>query len=221
MAVLHDEVVRVNSGGAWVVMKGQRIRINYESVMDFVVFNLHNLNERFDQARTKANQGKIYISTGDRLYSKLNHVMMTIVADTYKGHHDLQYGMCSKRSFDEWWERRKEPQFKDWFKERGVTKREDLPLWGCYENIMNALQDYPIMPLDIPAPFNIGQSMDIEPTTGKFIFAGLDRDIPEPGTYIELRAEMDCLCAGSNDPGLGKLAGKYCAKPIRVQIFDE
>ena len=33
-----------------------------------------------------------------------------------------------------------------------MTSREDLPLWGCYENIMTALQNYPIMPLDIPAP---------------------------------------------------------------------
>jgi len=220
MALLHDELMRVNSGASWVVMKGQRIRIIFESIMDFVVFNLDNLNERFDQARTKANLGKIYISTGDVLYSKLNHVMMTIVEDTYKGHHDLQYGMCSGRSYDEWWKRRNEPQFKDWFKEKGVTKREDLPLWGCYEDIMNALQNYPIMPLDIPAPFNICQSMDIEPVTGKLIWVVLDRDIPDPGTHIDLRAEMNCLCAGSNCPQMGK-AGGYSAKPIRVQIFDK
>lgn len=200
------------------MMKGQRVRIIFESIVDFVVFNLDNLSERFDQARTKANLGKIYISTGDVLYSKLNHVMMTIVEDTYKGHHDLQYGMCSGRSYDEWWKRRNEPQFKDWFKEKGVTKREDLPLWGCYENIMNALQNYPSLPLDIPSPFNIGQSMDIEPATGKLIWALLDRDIPEPGTYIDLRAEMNCLCAVSNCPCMGKLG---YAKPARIQIFDK
>ena len=73
MALLHDELMRVNSVSLCVVMKGQRISIIFESIMDFVVFNLDNLNERFDQARTKANQGKVYISTGDVLYSKLNN----------------------------------------------------------------------------------------------------------------------------------------------------
>ncbi len=220
MVILHDELMRVNSGNSWIVKKGQRIRINFESIMDFVVFNLDNLYERFDQSRTKANLGKVYISTGDVLYSKINSVMMTIVEDNYKGHHDLQYGMCSGHSYGVWWKRRNESQFKDWFKEKGVTKREDLPLWGCYENIMNGLQNYPIMPLDIPAPFNIGQSMDINPTTGVMSWALIDRDIPQPGTFIDLRAEMNCLCAGSNCPQTGK-AGGYSAKPVRVQIYDK
>jgi uncharacterized protein YcgI (DUF1989 family) len=69
--------------------KGQRVRISFQSIVDFVVFNRDNLSERFDQARTKANQGKIYLTTGDRLLSKLNTTMMTIVDDTFKGTHDL------------------------------------------------------------------------------------------------------------------------------------
>lgn len=218
MTLLHEETLRVNSGGSWIVKKGQRIRINCESVMDFVVFNLHNLTERFDQARTKSNQGKIYMSTGDKLYSKLNNVMMTIVEDTYKGHHDLQYGMCSRTTYDLWWERRAEPQFAEWFAERRISKREDLPMWGCYENLMNALQNYPIIPLDLPAPFNICQSEDIDPKTGQLIHVWQTRDIPEPGTHIDFRAEMDCLCAGSVGPGQGKLG---YAKPMLVQIFDK
>lgn len=145
--------------------------------------------------------------------------MMTIVEDTYKGHHDLQYGMCSGKSFDDWWARRDQPPWKEWFAQKGVTRREDLPLWGCYENITNSLQNYPILPLDIPAPFNIGQSVDIEPTTGKMINAWHDRDIPDPGTYIDLRAEMDCLCAASVGPAMGKLFGR--AKPATIIIFDE
>jgi uncharacterized protein YcgI (DUF1989 family) len=220
MAVIHDETVRVNSGAAWVVRKGQRIRVNFDTVMDFVVFNLDNLTERFDQARTKANQSKIWVTRGDVLYSKINTVMMTIVEDTYqgKGKHDLQYGMCSKWSFDEWWRRREEPRFREWFARGGVARREDLPLWGCYENLMTALQNYPITPLDIPAPLNIGQSMDIDAKTGIMTHAWADRDRPDPGTYIDLRAEMDCLCAGSADPGMGKVG--RAGQPVRVQIFD-
>ena len=103
MQALHDVTVRVNSGTAWEMKKGQRARITFQSIVDFVVFNRDNLTERFDQARTKANQGKIYLSTGDRLISKSNVTMMTIVEDTFKGTHDLQYGMCSECSYTSRW----------------------------------------------------------------------------------------------------------------------
>jgi uncharacterized protein len=216
MGLIYEETMRVNSGSSWLVRKGQTIRINFESIMDFVVFNREDLLDRFDQARTKSNQGKVFVSTGDLLYSKLNTILMTIVEDTYVGRHDLQYGMCSKRSFDEWWRKRNELPFVEWFAQKGVTKRDDLPLWGCFENLTNALAHYHILPADIPAPFNIAQSEDIDPKTGRLIPVWRDRDIPTPGTHIDLRAEVDCLCAGSCAPGQGKMG---YAKPITVQIF--
>jgi uncharacterized protein len=225
MNVLHDETLRVNSGGSWKVMKGQRIRITFQSVVDFVVFNLDNLSERFDQARTKANQGKIYVTTGDMLMSKLNNSLMTIVEDTFKGTHDLQYGMCSACSYTMRWNKRDKSPWKELFAEAGVTEREDLPLWGCFENIMTALQNYPIIPLDIPAPFNIGQHMTIDPATGKMTSA-YRRDnhhsMFNPAPHIDLRADMNCLCAASCDPGAGKLGAfrGFYAKPVHVQIFD-
>ena len=97
MAILRSGVVPKNSGAAVEVTQGQRLRIAGRSIVDFVAFNLHDLTERFDQARTKTNQVKIFISTGDVLYSKRNNPMLTIVEDTFKeGRHDLQNGMCSR-----------------------------------------------------------------------------------------------------------------------------
>ena len=101
MSMLMSRVVAKNSGAAFEVLKGQRIRIAGQSIVDFVAFNLRDLTERFDQARTKTNQVKIFISTGDVLYSKRNNPMMTIVEDTFtEGRHDLQKGMCSRRRFE-------------------------------------------------------------------------------------------------------------------------
>src|SRR4026209_1182126 len=100
MAILQSRVVPKNSGAAFELNKGQRLRIAGKSIVDFVAFNLQDLTERFDQPRTKTNQVKIFISTGDVLYSKRNNPMMTIVADTFtEGRHDLQKGMCSRRRF--------------------------------------------------------------------------------------------------------------------------
>ncbi len=217
MTVIEDVIVPHNTGSSFVVKKGQRIRVIAESTVDFVVFNLDNLTERFDQARTKSNQRKIYISTGDVLYSKLNKIMMTIVEDTYKGTHDLQFGMCSKYSRDEQWRRRETPGIKAKFKELGITKREDLPYHGCWENLASALQKYPVLPLDIPSPLNLFQSTEID-ANGRMIDRR-SRDRPEPGTLVDLRAEMDCLVALSAcpDPSLFYKTGK----PVKVQVFNK
>ena len=60
-----EHVIQKNTGRAFVVKKGQILRVIGESTADFVVFNLRNVRERFDQARTKVDQGKIYVTTGD------------------------------------------------------------------------------------------------------------------------------------------------------------
>ena len=141
---------------------------------------------------------------------------MTIVEDTYQGRHDLQYGMCSKYSRDEQWRRRETPEIKAWFEEWGITKREDLPDHGCYENIMSGLQSYPILPLDIPAPLNLLQHMEID-ADGRMIDRRT-RDRPQPGkpVHVDLRAEMNCLVALSACPETA-----MTGKPVRIQVFDE
>ncbi len=58
MAILKSVVVPKNSGAAFEVKKRQRLQIAGKSIVDFVAFNLHDLTERFDQARTKTNQVK-------------------------------------------------------------------------------------------------------------------------------------------------------------------
>ena len=98
--LLHEEEIPQFTAGAWEVKKGQYVRIIGRHTVDFVVFNLNNLQERFDQARTKTNQLKIFLSTGDTLYSKDNNPMLTIVEDTWKWHHDLQKGTCSRKKFE-------------------------------------------------------------------------------------------------------------------------
>src|SRR3977135_3047149 len=96
--ILWERLRARNTGFAFDLMKGQSVRITSQTIIDFVCFNRENLRERFDQARTKANQRKVFISTGDLLVSKLNNTLMTILEDTFKeGHHDLQEGMCSRK----------------------------------------------------------------------------------------------------------------------------
>jgi uncharacterized protein len=211
MAVLESRVVAKNSGAAFEVRKGQRLRIAGKSIVDFVAFNLHDLNERFDQARTKTNQVKIFISTGDALYSKRNNPMMTIVEDTFKeGRHDLQKGMCSRKRFEMVAQGASKRIFAEGI-DINPKKAEEIPDHGYWENLSAAVKPWNISPDDVPSPFNIFQCMRIDPETG-IMYDTMIR--PKNEAHVDFRAEMDCLVAVSACPESGR------GSAINVAIFD-
>jgi uncharacterized protein len=212
MAVLQSTVVPKNSGAAFELKKGQRLRIAGRSIVDFVAFNLNDLTERFDQARTKTNQVKIFISTGDILYSKRNNPMLTIVEDTFKeGRHDLQKGMCSRKRFQMVAEGRSKRVFAEGV-DINPKKADEIPDHGCWENLSGALKPWNISPDDVPSPFNVFQCMRIDSDTG-IMYDTMIR--PKNEALVDLRAEMDLLVAASACPESGR------GQAIRVEIYDD
>jgi uncharacterized protein YcgI (DUF1989 family) len=212
VAIVKNWTVPKNSGAAFELKKGQRLRIAGRSIVDFVAFNLHDLAERFDQARTKTNQVKIFVSTGDILYSKRNNPMLTIVADTFQeGHHDLQKGMCSRKRFEMVAQGKSRRVFAEGVDINPKTP-EEIPDHGCWENLTKAVEPWNISADDIPSPFNIFQCMRFDPDTG----AMYDTMIrPKDEAHVDFRAEMDCLVAASACPESGR------GQAIRVEIFDD
>lgn len=212
MKVLQSVVVPKNSGKSFVVKKGQVLRVAGRTIVDFVAFNLHNVRERFDQARTKTNQVKLFISAGDQLFSKDNNAMLTIVEDSFKeGKHDLQKGMCSRKRFELVAKGLAQRKFAEGV-DLNPKRAEEIPDHGCWENLIEGLKGYDIAAEDIPSPFNIWQTMKIDPDTG----ALLDTTIrPAAEAHIDFRAEMDCLVAVSACPESGR------GQAIRVEIFGE
>jgi hypothetical protein len=212
VAVLQSENVPKNSGRAYIVKKGQRLRIAGKSIVDFVAFNLNDLSERFDQARTKTNQVKIFISAGDTLFSKRNNPMLTIVEDTFtEGRHDLQKGMCSRKRFEMVAQGKSKRVFAEGV-DINPKAPEELPDHGCFENLSEAVKGWKISPDDIPSPFNIFQCMRIDPETG-IMYDTMIR--PKNEAHVDFRAEMDCLVAASACPESGR------GQAIRVEIFDQ
>lgn len=195
MRVLEQHLIPANTGRADIVRQGGFVRIAGTTTADFVAFNLHNLRERFDQARTKTNQNTIYVTTGHILYSKLNHPMLTIVEDTYvEGQHNLEKGMCSRA--------RHELAFR-----QGLMKASygrdvpfaTIPDHGCFENLTAALEPWAIPPEDIPSPFNIFQTLAIDPVSGRMTSTTIR---PRVGAHVTMRAEMDLLVAVSACPDM-------------------
>ncbi len=206
MKKLKEGHVPYNTGWAGELRKGQIIRILATTTVDFVAFDLHDLRERFDQARTKVYNMKIFLSTGDKLMSKSIKHLMTIAEDTFKeGTHDLQKGMCSRIRFQL---AKQEGRLRQYYP-REIT---EIPDHGCWENLSNALKPYGISPEDIPSPFNLNQTMKIDGATGKMEHTQIR---PKPGNYMDLRAEMDLLAAFSACPDL-----PVGGKPVDVLIYE-
>ena len=69
-----------------------------------------------------------------------------------------------------------------------------------------------ISPDDVPSPFNIFQSMRIDPDSG-VMYDTMIR--PKDEAHVDFRAEMDLLVAASACPESGR------GQAIRVEIYDE
>ena len=202
-----EYTIQAREGAAIVVEEGKTMRITDVEggqIVDFVIYNHDNPRERFDQARTKANQGKFLVTTGDHLYSKSNGKMMTLTADTY-GTHDMQWGMCNKGKYES-----EEFMAVDETDAAGDAKFEDVPEWGCWESLGTALEPWGIRPEDIPSPINLFQTMEYDLDTGEVHIIPSDSD---PGNYVDLRAEMDCL--------VGISACPWTSKPVKIEVFDD
>jgi uncharacterized protein YcgI (DUF1989 family) len=208
MKKLREQHVSYNTGWAGDLKKGQVIRILATTTVDFVCFRRENFKERFDQARTKVYNGKIFITTGDKLMGRNNQHMMTIVENTNReGTHDLQKGMCSGIRFQL---AKKEGRLREYY--HRDFKDGEIPDHGCYENLSRALAPYGIEPEDIPSPWNLNQHMIIDGKTGKMEHTTVRA---KPGSYVDLRAEMDLLVALSACPDM-----PVGGKPLDLEIYE-
>lgn len=209
MKVTETKSMPYNTGYAVKMKMGDVIRIEGRTTVDAVFFETDNLRERFDQARTKINNGTIFITKGDMLYSKSNRPMLTIVEDSLgRGFHDLQFGMCSADGYALF----KGPLYETYdLKNRFGIEREDIPDHGCWENLTSALAPWEIPAEDIPSPFNIFQQTKIDADTGEMELVYNKLDAP---AVMALKAERDCLVGLSACPMLGR------GKSIEVSLFS-
>jgi uncharacterized protein YcgI (DUF1989 family) len=193
MQTTQQMTIDSNRGGALIVNKGQLIRVEGTTIVDFVAFNLHNLAERLDQARTKATQSKIFLTTGDHLVSQADRPMFKIVHDGFpEGTHDLDKGMCSASGYQ--YRLKAKGGKLDKQEERAV---QDVPKHGCWENLIEALKPWNVAPEDIPNPFNIFMTMELDAESGAFSITNIR---PKQTVSVDLAAEMDCLVGISACP---------------------
>ena len=184
------------SGVAFRLAKGQRLRIidpRGEQVADLLAFNAEDTAEVLSSGRSLDYASKIYLTTGDLLYSNRSHVMLRIVEDTV-GRHDFLLTPCSKDTFR-------------------IIYGDEHPHHGCFGNLADALAPYGIQPDQIPTAFNVFMNVTIN-AEGRL---SVEPPLSKAGDHIVLEAEQALVVALTACSALQ--SNNYAFKPIHYEIL--
>ena len=143
-----------------------------QQVSDLTAFSREDLAEYLSSGRSIDYASKLWLSTGDVLYSNRSNPMFTILEDTC-GRHDFTLTPCSKRMF-----------------ELLYGETEGRP--GCEGNLASALAAYGIGSDRVPIAFNIFMNVTVDGTTGA---VAVLPPLSKAGDFIRLRAEMPMVVA--------------------------
>ena len=91
------------SGAAFALRAGQSLKVidpRGEQVADLLAYSREDTREVISSGRTLDYASKLYLTTGDSLYSNRSRIMLRIVEDTV-GRHDFLLTPCSADTFEE------------------------------------------------------------------------------------------------------------------------
>lgn len=184
------------SGVAFRLNRGQRLRVvdpKGEQVSDMLAFNAYDLGEAISSGRTLDYASRIYLTTGDPLYSNRSNVMLRILEDTV-GRHDFLLTPCSKDTFR-------------------IIYGDENPHQGCFGNLSEALAPYGVGPDQIPTAFNIFMNVPINGETGELT---VEPPLSKAGDHILFEAEMDLIIGLTACSALQ--SNNHAFKPIHYAV---
>ncbi|MFI5021569.1 MAG: DUF1989 domain-containing protein [Alphaproteobacteria bacterium] len=195
---LLDEVVPAGKPWSGIVKQGQLLRIvdlEGRQAVDFLCYNARDTEERYHAPNTIKASGTIFLTKGHVLYSDVARPIFTIVEDSFGGH-DTIGGCCSAPSNEMLY---------------GV---KNCP--GCRENFLAALARHGMGRRDIVPNINFFMRVPVGLAGEAAIAVG----VSAPGTFVELRAEMEALAVISNCPQINNPCNDFNPTPIRVMIGE-
>lgn len=192
----NRKIIPAGGGAGLLLKRGQQLRIidpEGGQSGDLIAF-AQDGSERLSNGRTFDYGGKIYISTGDVIWSDRSNPMLTIVSDEV-GRHDFLFSSCSIEMY--------RIQY-------GVTGYHA----NCYDNLRSALLDLGIKSDVLPTAFNFFMNVDIA-QDGRLIFAPPKS---RAGDSMVVRAEMDLAIALSACPA-STCNGGAPPRPLAFEIL--
>lgn len=191
------QTIAPRSGVAFELRKGERLRVidpQGEQVADLVAFNRHDTGEAISSGRSIDYASRIYLTTGDPIYSNRSGVMLRIGEDTV-GRHDFLLSPCSAEMFR-------------------IIYGDDKPHRGCFGNLAAALAPYGVQPDVIPTAFNVFMNVPVDPATGAIT---VEPPLSRAGDYTVFEAQMDLLI-GLTACSAGQ-SNNFAFKPIQYEVI--
>lgn len=197
---LEDGTIELKpcTGTAFRLNKGQRLTVidpKGVQVADLVAYNSHDTREVISNGRTLDYASRLFLTTGDPIYSNRSRVMLKIVEDTCK-RHDFLLTPCSKDTF------------------RIIYDDQD-PAPGCFGNLAHSFEKFDIAEDQIPCAFNCFMNVVVDGTTGEL---KVDPPTSKAGDHIDFVAEMDLIIGLTACSALQSNGGSF--KPIQYRIRD-
>ena len=196
---LLDTVIAAQGRWSYVLQRGQTLRVidlEGQQAVDALFYAAQNTAERYSAQDTVLTQQSAYIELGTRLMSNEGRLMLIVTADS-TGRHDTSAGCCSCES--------NAVRFGE------STKYQH----ACRENFVLELGKYGMSKRDIVPNVNFFMNVPID-ESGDFVVV---EGISPPGSYVDLKAEMDVLCVFSNCPQINNPCNDFNPTPVRVLIW--
>jgi urea carboxylase-associated protein 1 len=197
-AVVLDATVEARAPWSTVVPAGHTLRIvdlEGNQAVDCLLYNAHDLEERYSGSETVVGQRNIFLTTGTRLRSNEGNVLMTITDDTC-GRHDTSGGACSPES--------------NTLRYGFHTKHQH----ACVDNFLLDHAARGLGKRDLVSNINWFMNVPVEADGSLGIVDGLSA----PGKYVDLRAEIDTLVAVSNCPQINNPCNGFDPTPVRMIV---
>ncbi|MGV8990944.1 MAG: DUF1989 domain-containing protein [Thiobacillus sp.] len=194
---MHAEIPP-RCGVAFELMAGQRLRVidpRGEQVSDLIAFNRADTQEYLSSGRTLDYASRLFLTTGDLLYSSRSRPMFLIGEDRVR-RHDFLLTPCSADTFR-------------------ILYGHEHPHRGCHGNLSEALAPFGISSDQIPVTFNIFMNVDVNGETGEI---AVRPPRSKAGDYVDFVAQMDLIvgltaCSAEQ-------SNNYSFKPIEYDVFD-
>jgi len=196
---LIDTVIAAQGRWSHVLQRGQTLRVidlEGQQAVDALFYAAQDTAERYSAQDTLLTQQSAYIGLGTRLMSNEGRLMLSVTADS-TGRHDTSAGCCSCES--------NAVRFGE------STKYQH----ACRENFVLELGKHGMSKRDIVPNVNFFMNVPID-ESGDFVVV---EGISPPGSYVDLKAEMDVLCVFSNCPQINNPCNDFNPTPVRVLIW--
>jgi uncharacterized protein len=188
--------IEPRSGVAFTMNKGDILTVidpAGEQVADLLAYRRSDVAEVISSGRTLDYASRIYLTTGDMIYSNRSTVLLEIIADDV-GRHDFLLTPCSKDTFR-------------------IIYGDTDPHRGCFGNLAHALSAYGITEDMIPVAFNCFMNVTVDSQSGAL---SVEPPLSKAGDKIRFSAHEDLIIGLTACSALQSNNGSF--KPIQYLV---